>query len=93
MAQDPRVAKLESDANTWLLVGIIGFWVGMSWVSGPLAWVMAGRVRSQYLALGLAPSSTATAAWVIGIISTILTVLTVVAIFMLITVVGGMLWL
>jgi hypothetical protein len=29
-----------------MLVGIIGFWIGMSWVSGPLAWIM-GSTKAQ----------------------------------------------
>lgn len=74
---DPRVKMLADKSNQWLLVGLIGFWLGFSFITGPLAWLGGSRVRQEYRQLGMQPSGTATAAWVIGIVSTGLTVLAV----------------
>jgi hypothetical protein len=71
-AVSPVVADLNSQSTTWLIVAIVGFWLGFGFVSGPLSWVMGGRLRQRYRELGLPPSSSASAAWGLGIATTAL---------------------
>ena len=77
--RDPRLASLDNESNTWLIVALVGFFVGFGWITGPLAWIKGGRLKQQYLQLGAPIKSSATGAWIVGLISTILTVMSVVA--------------
>lgn len=74
--------ELENDSILWLIVGAVGFWFGLGWLTGPLAWYFASQVRSRYAALGRPASGKATAAWIIGIMTTLITYLAVVAVIM-----------
>lgn len=87
---DPRVKSLNDRANTWLIVSLVGFWFGFWLITGPLAWVFAGRVREEFRRLGLQPSGTATAAWIVGIGSTVLAAFTVVTLMFLFATVVAM---
>jgi len=69
---DPRVTELNSQSMTWLIVALAGFWLGLGFVTGPLSWMKAGRIRTQYAALGLPASGNATGAWIVGIVCTAL---------------------
>ena len=81
---DPRVKDLNDQSTTWLIVAIAGFWLGFGWVTGPLAWVKASRIRNQYRQMGMAPSGNATGAYIVGIISTVLFAFVLLAVFGLI---------
>lgn len=81
---DPRIAALDSESSTWLVVALVGFCTGFGWITGPLAWIKGGRLKQQYVQLGAPINSSATGAWIVGLISTILTVMSIVAfVFML----------
>lgn len=69
-AQDPRVKELNDQSNTWLIVSIIGFWVGVGMITGPLCWIKGGRIRANYRSMGMQPSGAATGAWIIGMVAT-----------------------
>ena len=70
--QDPRVRELNDQSNTWLIVSIVGFWLGFGFITGPLSWIKAGRIKSEYRSLGVAASGAATGAYIIGIVCTAL---------------------
>lgn len=69
---DPRLHSLGEASTTWLIVAIAGFWLGFGFITGPLVWVKAKAVREGYRALGVEPSGSSTAAYVIGLISSLL---------------------
>ena len=79
---DPRVIDLDRQSNTWMIVALVGFFFGVGFVTGPLSWINGGRLRRQYMALGLPPSSPAQTAWIFGIICTALSIMTVIGLLM-----------
>jgi hypothetical protein len=86
---DPRVTDLESQSTTWLIVGAVGFFLGVGFVTGPLAWFQGARLRNQYRQLGLPPGSNATGAWIIGIVSTALFALAAIGIALMLLLFAG----
>jgi ABC-type multidrug transport system permease subunit len=78
--QDPRIRDLNDQSTTWLIVAIVGFWLGFGFITGPLAWIKGGRLRAEYRSVGMPPSGSATGAWIIGIVCTALTALVLVSI-------------
>jgi|GEM_PF-1775900 len=81
---DPRVAALDSESNTWLIVALVGFCTGFGWITGPLAWIKGGKLKQQYVQMGLPINSSATGAWIVGLVSTVLMLMSIVAfVFML----------
>ncbi len=84
--EDPLVKDAEDNALLWLCVGGGGFWFGLGWITGPIAWYMAGKLRRDLRARGHEPSTMLTAAYVVGILTSIvswLAILTVIAFFTL----------
>lgn len=79
----PQQRELDAQSQTWLIVAAIGFWVGFGLITGPLAWIYGSKLRNQYRALGLPPSTNATGAFVIGIISTALYVMSFIGLVMM----------
>jgi len=69
---DPRVARLKEHGTTWLIVTVLGFAVGLGWLTGPLAWYKSAKIRAEYRALGMTPCGNVSAAWVISIVTTVL---------------------
>jgi hypothetical protein len=84
-----QLAELNNQATMWLIVAIAGFWFGAGFVTGPLAWIYGGRLRDKYRALGLAPSSSATGAWGVGIATAIVSWMAILAVVFLLTFVFG----
>lgn len=72
MHQPSELSNLEDDAQLWLLVAAGGFWIGMGWITGPLAWYFAGRIRAKYRELGHHPGSSTNWAYGLGIASTLI---------------------
>ncbi len=77
---DPRIKELNDQSMTWLIVAIAGFVTGFGFITGPLAWIKAGRVRANYRQMGMAPDGGATAAWIIGMVTTIMYLLSIFAV-------------
>lgn len=77
---DPRVKELNDQSTTWLIVALVGFWLGFGFITGPLCWIKAGRIRDNYRQMGMAPSGAATGAWVIGIVTSILLIMGIMAV-------------
>lgn len=86
---DPRIKELNDQSNTWLIVAIIGFWVGVGFVTGPLCWMKANGVRSNYRAMGMQPSGASTAAMIIGMVSTLVYVMAMLAVIGIFTLAAG----
>ena len=86
---DPRIKELNDQSNTWLIVAIIGFWVGVGFVTGPLSWIKANGIRSNYRSMGMQPSGASTAAMIIGMVSSLVYVMAVLAVFALFTLAAG----
>lgn len=76
--RSPEALRLDENATTWLIVAVAGFFVGVMFVTGPIAWYQASRLSESYRAQGLEPSQNANAARIIGMISTILGVIALV---------------
>lgn len=72
-ASNPQVDDLEKQAQMWLIVGAAGFFFGFSWITGPLGWIFGAKVRNNFKAMGMEPSSMAQGAWLVGMISTLIT--------------------
>jgi hypothetical protein len=81
----PAVNELNSQSTTWLIVAVVGFWFGLGIVSGPLAWIYGGKLRQKFRALGMPPSSSASAAWGIGIATTVLYVFAIISVMFIMT--------
>lgn len=86
---DPRVKELNDQSNTWLIVAIAGFWLGFGFVTGPLAWMKASGIRNNYRSMGMQPSGTSTAAYIIGLVSTLVYVMLVLAVVGMFTLFAG----
>jgi hypothetical protein len=86
---NPQVADLDNQSMTWLIVAAAGFFVGASFITGPLAWIFAGKLRQKYLALGLPINQNATIAWIIGIVSSALILLVFVGILFFVLMFAG----
>jgi hypothetical protein len=80
--------EVENNSLLWLIVGAVGFWFGLGWLTGPLGWYFGGQARNKYAALGRTPSSKANAAWIVGIVTTVLSYLAV-AIFLMLFAFAG----
>lgn len=77
---DPRVKELNDQSNTWLIVAIAGFWLGFGFITGPLSWIKASGIRRNYRSMGVQPSGTSTAAYLVGMISSLVYVVAVLAV-------------
>ena len=86
---DPRVKELGDQSNTWLIVSIVGFWLGFGFVTGPLSWMKANSIRRNYRSMGMQPSGTSTAAMIIGMVSSLVYVFAVLAVVMVFTLFAG----
>ncbi len=86
---DPRVKELNDQSNTWLIVSIVGFWLGVGFVTGPLSWMKANSVRRNYRSMGMQPSGASTGAMIIGMVSTLVYVMAVLAVVMMFTLFAG----
>lgn len=90
LMQPNELGELEDQAQLWLMLTVAGFWVGFGWLSGPLAWYRAGKIRRKYRALGHHPCAAANWAWGLGIASTSLYGLIVAIVFALLLFVAGL---
>ncbi|MEM6296882.1 MAG: hypothetical protein AAGA54_36800 [Myxococcota bacterium] len=86
---DPRVKELNDQSNTWLIVSIVGFWVGVGFITGPLSWLKANAIRRNYRTMGMQPSGTSTAAMIIGMVSSLIYVAAVIGVIMMFTLLAG----
>lgn len=86
---DPRVKELNDASNTWLIVSIVGFWLGFGFVTGPLSWMKANGIRSKYRSMGMDPSGASTGAMIIGMVTTLVYVLTILAVIGMFTLFAG----
>ncbi len=73
--------RIESAALVWVVVGIIGVFAGISWLTGPIVWSFAIRLRRRAEALDLETPDRVRAARIVGIATTILAVCRVVYFF------------
>ena len=62
---------LDDQSLIWLIVGCAGFFFGLGFVTGPLAWIFGSRLRKQYVERSVEPNGMATAAWIVGICTTV----------------------
>lgn len=83
------VADLDNQAMTWLIVAAAGFFIGFGFVTGPIAWVMAGKLRRKYQSMGLPVSQNATIAWILGIASSAIYILAFISVMMIFVVFAG----
>lgn len=79
MARETQLREMQQNGLMWLLAGVIGFFFGFGWISGPLAWYFGGKLRKDYKAMGVEPTNEATGAWVVGIVTTAITWLAILA--------------
>jgi len=86
---DPRVKELNDQSNTWLIVAIAGFWVGVGFVTGPLAWIKANGIRANYRSMGMQPSGSSTAAMIIGMVTSLVYVMAILAAIGMFTLFAG----
>ena len=68
-------SKEEEDGLVWLLVGSLGFFFGVSLISGPLSWYFGRKLRLECESQGKVVPDVVRAAGIVGMITTILTVL------------------
>ena len=86
---DPRVKELNDQSVTWLIVSIVGFWLGFGFVTGPLSWLKANAIRRNYRTMGMQPSGTSTGAMIVGMVSTFMYVALVLGVIMMFTLFAG----
>ena len=79
-APHPDLAKIDSDGQTWLVVGIVGWFIGAVFITGPLAWYMGTQLQQRCEQMGVEPPSNVKYAKMVGMISTILVAFIVVAV-------------
>jgi hypothetical protein len=84
-----ELREVENNSLLWLILAGIGFWFGLGWLTGPLAWYYGAKARGRYLALGRAPSGKADGAWIVGIVTTVLSYLAVAVILLFVALVGA----
>lgn len=66
------LGHLREEANSWILIGIVGFFLGFGIISGPLTWKKGSDLREAYRRNQLEPSPEANVAYYTGILSTML---------------------
>lgn len=69
---NPELTKIESDGQTWLIVACVGWFFGVVFITGPLAWYMGSQLEQRCEAMGAPVPSNVKNAKVVGMISTIL---------------------
>lgn len=69
-----EIDKIDKDGQTWLIVAIAGWFFGVMWATGPLAWYMAGGLRKRAEELGAEEPSNVKYARIAGMVSTILVI-------------------
>lgn len=67
-----HLIQLQSEANSWILIGIVGFFLGFGMLSGPLTWKKGADLRREYERCQLQPSAEANVAYYTGMLSTML---------------------
>jgi hypothetical protein len=72
MHQPNELSSLDDDGQLWLLVAAAGFWIGLGFITGPLAWYFGSKLRAKYRELGHHPGSSTNWAWGLGIASTLI---------------------
>lgn len=70
----PAFTKLESDTQTWIIVAAVGWFFGLMWVTGPIAWYQSKQIANQYAQLGAQPPNQVNVLRLIGMITTILVI-------------------
>lgn len=66
--------ELHKDGLMWLLVVAVGFFFGFAWVTGPLGWHFANKLKAEALASGDgAVDDTIRFARIGGIVTTVIT--------------------
>ena len=70
-----RVQELDRSGVIWLIVAIVGFFLGLMVITGPLVWWQTSRLSNRFRTAGLSPSGPTSVAHVLGILTTILGVL------------------
>jgi len=64
---------LDKDGLVWLLVGCFGFFFGFAWVTGPLGWYFARRLKNDARDAGVGAPDVVRAAHIVGIVTTVVT--------------------
>ncbi len=72
----------------WLCVAAAGFFFGVLFVTGPLAWYFGSKLRGQYRRMGFPPNGAATVAMILGIVETALVLLIAIPLLILFFAVG-----
>lgn len=80
--------ELDDQSLIWLCVAGAGFFFGLLFVTGPLAWFFGAKLRTRYRLMGFEPNGAATAAMIVGIVETALVLLVAIPVFILVFVVG-----
>jgi hypothetical protein len=80
---DRYLRELKAEANSWILIGIVGFFLGFGIVSGPLTWRKGSELRDAYERYDLEPAPEANVAYYTGILSTMLVGLSLAFLFLM----------
>lgn len=82
------LAHLREESNSWILIGIVGFFLGFGIISGPLTWKKGADIRNAYLRNQLQPSAEANVAYYTGVLSTMLVGVSLVFLFLMFGLIG-----
>ncbi|MEM9692463.1 MAG: hypothetical protein AAGA56_07965, partial [Myxococcota bacterium] len=71
----PALAEIEERAQTALIIAAVGWFVGLMFICGPVAWVMAHKLKRRCFELGIPAPSKVQNAYLAGLITSILSLL------------------
>jgi len=92
MARETQLREMQQNGLMWLLVGVVGFFFGFGWITGPLSWYFGGKLRKDYKQMGAEPTNEATGAWIVGIVTTVISWLAIFAAILFFTLFFGALF-
>lgn len=72
-------AKIEKDAQGYLIAAVLGFFLGFSFITGPLAWWKGNELAKEAASMGIQAPANVGHAKIAGIVTTVLTALGILA--------------
>lgn len=73
LSPEKQLNDLRDDAQLAAIIGGGSWFIGLPFIGGPIGLYMATKLRRQFIDLGVAPTTSVTVAWWIGLLTTIFT--------------------
>lgn len=92
-ASAPAQKALEREGLTWLLVVVVGFFLGLGWVTGPLGWHSGRKLRRRAAELAVLTPDVVRFAHISGVVTTIVSYAALVVVVVTVVLIFGVIFL